>query len=118
MHRREWRKQCRERRRAARAAAPPTPQQLADRNMPPDPPANLSHEQLWEAAVTVIAELGDPEAAARVGAERHNWYRLQRVCQILMQNGGRPLSEMDVDTQKEPDYDFRWAWAWLLDHAG
>lgn len=106
---REWRRQCNARRRAAREALPPSPSQLADRNMPGDPPAGLSREQLWDAAVDVIVGLGDPEAAGRVREERHNWYRLMRVCQILLGNEGRKLSEMDIDTRQEPDYDFRWA---------
>jgi hypothetical protein len=32
---------------------------------------------------------------------------LQRVLQILLQNGGKPLSEMDIDTTKPLDDDFR-----------
>ncbi|KAI8466279.1 MAG: IPP transferase-domain-containing protein [Monoraphidium minutum] len=64
-------------------------------------------QELWDAAAAVISDLGDPDAAARVRAERHNWYRLQRVCQILLQNGGRPLAEVDIDTSRELDYDFR-----------
>jgi hypothetical protein len=101
----EWRKQCAARRAAARAAAPPGPE---DRNMPPGAPLGLSREALWAAAVGVISDLGDAEAAARVGAELYNWYRLMRVGQILVANPGAKLSDMDIDTQREPDYDFRW----------
>jgi tRNA A37 N6-isopentenylltransferase MiaA len=67
----------------------------------------LSEEQRWDVAVDVVQQLGDPETAARIRAERNNWYRLQRVLQILVQNGGKPLSELDVDTTKDLDYDFR-----------
>jgi hypothetical protein len=33
--------------------------------------------------------------------------RLQRVLQILVQNGGAPLSQQDIDMTKPLDYDFR-----------
>jgi tRNA dimethylallyltransferase len=69
--------------------------------------AVLSEEQRWDAAVGVVADLGDPQSAERVRKERNNWYRLQRVVQILVLNGGKPLSEMDVDTTRELEYDFR-----------
>jgi tRNA A37 N6-isopentenylltransferase MiaA len=75
----------------------------------------LQEEQRWDVAVDVVQQLGDPETAARIRAERNNWYRLQRVLQILVQNGGKPLSQLDVDTTKELDYDFRWAWCVLGD---
>lgn len=68
----------------------------------------LPDELRWDVAVDVVQEMGDPETAARIRGERNNWYRLQRVLQILLQNGGKPLSEMDVDTTRELDYDFRW----------
>jgi tRNA A37 N6-isopentenylltransferase MiaA len=68
----------------------------------------LQEEQRWDVAVDVVQQLGDPETAVRIRAERNNWYRLQRVLQILLQNGGKPLSQLDVDTTKELDYDFRW----------
>jgi len=104
----QWRKQCQERRAAARgSAAPPPPAKPADRNMPPEPPPGLSRDELWDAAAGVIGQLGDEETEVRVRAERHNWYRLMRVCQILLQNGGKPLREMDVDREAELDYDFR-----------
>ncbi len=55
-----------------------------------------------------IEALGDPESAARVRTERNNHYRLQRVLQVLLQNGGEPLSAHDIDTTQPLDYDFRW----------
>lgn len=70
--------------------------------------AQLQPQQRWDVAVDVVQQLGDAEAAARIRAERNNWYRLQRVLQILIINGGKPLSELDIDTTKELDYDFRW----------
>ena len=103
----EWRRVCAERRRAARGAAPPTAKELRDGNMPPDPPPGLSREALWAAAARVVADLGDPAAAARVAAERHNWYRLMRVCQILISNPGKTLAELDADAAAPPDFDFR-----------
>jgi hypothetical protein len=42
-----------------------------------------------------------------VRPERNNYYRLQRVLQILVQNGGVPLSQQDIDTSKALDYDYR-----------
>jgi tRNA dimethylallyltransferase len=71
--------------------------------------AALTDEQRWHLAVDVVEQLGDAATASRIRAERNNWYRLQRVLQILLQNGGKPLSEMDIDTAKPLDYDFRWA---------
>jgi tRNA dimethylallyltransferase len=79
---------------AAADAAGVTPEQL-------DPAAR------WAAATALVAQLGDPDSAARVAAERNNWYRLQRVLQVLLQNGGRPLAEHDIDTTRPLDYDFR-----------
>ncbi|WIA19790.1 hypothetical protein OEZ85_005701 [Tetradesmus obliquus] len=69
--------------------------------------AALSDEQRWDLAVDVVQQLGDSATAGRIRGERNNWYRLQRVLQILVQNGGKPLSEMDVDITKPLDYDFR-----------
>jgi tRNA dimethylallyltransferase len=71
--------------------------------------AALTDDQRWDLAVDVVRQLGDAATAGRIRAERNNWYRLQRVLQILLQNGGKPLSEMDIDTTKPLDYDFRWA---------
>lgn len=39
--------------------------------------------------------------------ERNNYYRLQRAVQILIQNGGKPMSAQDVQTEAPLDYDFR-----------
>ena len=70
-------------------------------------PKDLDPDTKWTAATALVAQLGDPEAATRVAAEKNNYYRLQRALQILLQNGGRPLSNHDVDTAKDLDYDFR-----------
>jgi len=67
----------------------------------------LPAEQRWDVAVDIVEDLGDPETAVRIRGEKNNWYRLQRVLQILLQNGGKPLSQLDIDTTKELDYDFR-----------
>eukprot|EP00878_Enallax_costatus_P043996 GHUV01052132.1.p1 GENE.GHUV01052132.1~~GHUV01052132.1.p1 ORF type:complete len:379 (+),score=154.70 GHUV01052132.1:476-1612(+) len=84
------------------------PALTAFNNIPPAATAaGLSEEQQWNVAVDLVAQLGDPETAERIRAERNNWYRLQRVLQILLQNGGVPLSEMDIDTTKPLDHDFR-----------
>jgi tRNA A37 N6-isopentenylltransferase MiaA len=97
---------------AAAAAAAAAADAIA--KLPPVSPAaaaaarQLQEEQRWDVAVDVVQQLGDPETAVRIRAERNNWYRLQRVLQILIQNGGKPLSQLDVDTTKELDYDFRW----------
>jgi tRNA dimethylallyltransferase len=101
---------------AAAAAAADTAEELAalSRFLPVDPAsaaaaAQLQPQQRWDVAVDVVQQLGDAEAAARIRAERNNWYRLQRVLQILIINGGKPLSQLDIDTTKELDFDFRWA---------
>lgn len=44
--------------------------------------AGLTEDQRWDVAVDVVADLGDPQTAARIRAERNNWYRLQRVMQV------------------------------------
>ncbi len=68
----------------------------------------LSEQQRWDVAADLVASLGDPQAAERVRSERNNMYRLQRVLQILVQNGGTPLSQQDIDMTCPLDYDFRW----------
>jgi tRNA dimethylallyltransferase len=96
------------------AAAAAAAEQAAIAKLPPVSPAaaqaaaQLPDAQRWDVAVDIVEQLGDPETATRIRAERNNWYRLQRVLQILVQNGGKPLSQLDVDTTKELDYDFRW----------
>jgi tRNA dimethylallyltransferase len=100
--------------RPAAAAAAAAAEQAALAKLPPVSPAaaqaaaQLPDAQRWDVAVDVVEQLGDPATAARIRDERNNWYRLQRVLQILVQNGGKPLSQLDVDTTKELDYDFRW----------
>jgi tRNA dimethylallyltransferase len=71
------------------------------------PLQDLDLDAKWTAAAALVGKLGDPEAAARVAAEKNNYYRLQRVLQILLQNGGQPLSSHDIDTDKDLDFDFR-----------
>jgi hypothetical protein len=109
MSKKDWRRHCAARRREARGAAAPAPDAPPDRNMPPGAPPGLSRDALWDAAAGVISDLGDAEAAARVRGERHNWYRLMRVAQILLATPGAKLSDMDIDRGRELDYDFRWA---------
>jgi hypothetical protein len=36
-------------------------------------------------------------------------YRVKSFDRVVLQNGGKPLSDMDVDTTQPLDYDFRWA---------
>ncbi|KAF6256678.1 IPP transferase-domain-containing protein [Scenedesmus sp. NREL 46B-D3] len=91
-----------------KAATPPSnPQTAAEARALVQQAWDAAAAERWELAVDVVQQLGDAATAARVRAERNNWYRLQRVLQILLQNGGTPLSEMDVDTTKPLDYDFR-----------
>lgn len=39
--------------------------------------------------------------------ERNNYYRLKRALQILVQTGGKPLSDQALVTDSPLDYDFR-----------
>lgn len=49
----------------------------------------------------------------RIGAERNNYYRLERALAILTMHPGSKLSDFDIDPSKPLDYDFRWVWvAW------
>jgi tRNA dimethylallyltransferase len=67
----------------------------------------LSETEAWEAAASTLSDAGDPQAAARVAAERNNYYRLLRALQILLVSGGKPLSAQDLDAAKPWNYDFR-----------
>lgn len=43
----------------------------------------------------------------RIGAERNNYYRLERALCILTMHPGSKLTDFDVDPNKSLDYDFR-----------
>eukprot|EP00887_Chlorella_sp_A99_P000641 scaffold5.g641.t1 len=68
----------------------------------------LSQEERWAVGVALVrGRLRDPGAAARLEGEPNNWYRLQRVVDILLQSGGRTLAELDADPSAAPAYDCR-----------
>ncbi|EIE19274.1 isopentenyl transferase, partial [Coccomyxa subellipsoidea C-169] len=62
-------------------------------------------EERWEVGIAKIAALGDPASAER--EVPGNYYRLNRVLEILLGTGGRPLAELNLDTGAPLDYDFR-----------
>ena len=68
----------------------------------------LTMEEKWKAGVELVRQLGDTEAANRLEhQETNNWYRMNRVLDILMQRPGKTLAELDADAATPPDYDFR-----------
>lgn len=67
----------------------------------------LSEAEKWEAGAALVEKLGDTESASRLRTEPNNYYRLQRVVDILLQSGGKPLAALNLDEAAPPDYDFR-----------
>ncbi|CAK0779903.1 hypothetical protein CVIRNUC_004884 [Coccomyxa viridis] len=66
----------------------------------------LTSEQKWEAGRQLVTSLGDPGSAERLAEVPGNWYRLNRVLEILLSTG-RPLGELNLDVEAPLDYDFR-----------
>jgi hypothetical protein len=50
---------------------------------------------------------GTPRLGCRIRPERNNFYRLQRVLQILVQSGGVPLAQQDVPSDQPLEHDYR-----------
>lgn len=68
----------------------------------------LTVEEKWKAGVDLVRSLGDPETADRLlHQEVNNWYRMNRVVDILLQAPGKTLAELDRDDTASPEYDFR-----------
>ncbi|EFN51365.1 hypothetical protein CHLNCDRAFT_55198 [Chlorella variabilis] len=67
----------------------------------------LSVGERWEAGAALVAALGDEESAARLRREPNNQYRLLRIVDILLQSGGRPLADQDLDAGTPTHYDCR-----------
>lgn len=67
----------------------------------------LTAEERWAASVALVSQLGDPQSAERLRGELNNQYRLLRVVDILLQSGGKPLADQDLNAQRLPDYDCR-----------
>ncbi|KAK9915049.1 hypothetical protein WJX75_004116 [Coccomyxa subellipsoidea] len=66
----------------------------------------LSAEERWEVGIAKVATLGDTTSAERLREVPGNYYRLNRVLEILLATG-RPLAELDLDVGAPLDYDFR-----------
>lgn len=68
----------------------------------------LTVEEKWKAGVELVRSLGDSDTADRLlHQEVNNWYRMNRVVDILLQAPGKTLSELDRDDGATPKYDFR-----------
>jgi tRNA dimethylallyltransferase len=67
----------------------------------------LTEEEKWTAGVNVIASLGDTESAERLRNESNNYYRLQRVVDILLQSPGKTLKDLNLNEAAPLDFDFR-----------
>ncbi|KAL4434476.1 hypothetical protein ABPG75_000917 [Micractinium tetrahymenae] len=68
---------------------------------------DLSPEERWAAAVALVESLGDAATAERLRGEFNNQYRLLRVVDILLQSGGKPLADLDLNEERPTDYDCR-----------
>ncbi|CAL8468281.1 g7821 [Coccomyxa elongata] len=66
----------------------------------------LTAEEQWEVGRVQVAALGDPFTAERLKEVPGNYYRLNRVLEIVLATR-RPLAELDLDTEAPLDYDFR-----------
>ncbi|CAL5221867.1 g4129 [Coccomyxa viridis] len=67
--------------------------------------SSLPPEQQWEVSRQLVASLGDPSSAERLKEVPGNWYRLNRVLDILLSTG-RPLGELNLDVEAPLDYKF------------
>lgn len=67
----------------------------------------LAAEEKWAIGVAIVRSLGDPDSASRLAEVPNNYYRLQRVVEILMGSKGTPLAALDLDTAAPLAYDFR-----------
>jgi tRNA dimethylallyltransferase len=67
----------------------------------------LTEEEKWTAGVNLIANLGDLESAERLRNESNNYYRLQRVVDILLQSPGKTLKDLNLNEAAPLDFDFR-----------
>lgn len=68
----------------------------------------LTPEEQWEVGVDLVRKLGDEETADRLlHQEVNNWYRMNRVVDILLQAPGKTLADLDAQDGGSPVYDFR-----------
>ena len=68
----------------------------------------LTASERWEVGVELVRSLGDDETADRLMyQEVNNWYRMNRVVDILLQAPGKTLAELDAESGGTPLYDFR-----------
>lgn len=67
----------------------------------------LTEEEKWNAGVNLIENLGDIESANRLRHESNNYYRLQRVVDILLQSPGKTLKDLNLNEAAPLDFDFR-----------
>lgn len=68
---------------------------------------SLTEEETWNAGVNLIKNLGDIESADRLRNESNNYYRLQRVVDILLQSPGKTLKDLNLNEAAPLDFDFR-----------
>lgn len=68
---------------------------------------SLTEEEKWNAGVNLIKNLGDIESADRLRNESNNYYRLQRVVDILLQSPGKTLRDLNLNEAAPLDFDFR-----------
>lgn len=66
----------------------------------------LTKPETWQAAVQLVASMGDPVSAKRLEDQPNSWYRLKRVLQILL-DSGKPLPEQDIRLTNTLRYDVR-----------
>ena len=68
----------------------------------------LMPEEKWLAGVELVRDLGDEDTARRLQEqEANNWYRMNRVVDILLQAPGKTLADLDRDGTAPVEYDFR-----------
>ena len=67
----------------------------------------LTAEEKWVLGTNLIATSGDPESAQRVRAETNNYYRLNRVLEVVLHTG-KPMSDFEAKASSVAEYDFRW----------
>lgn len=69
----------------------------------------LTQEDKWKAGVALVRSLGDEATADRLlYQEVNNWYRMQRVVDILLQAPGKTLADLNNDPDgHDKEYDFR-----------
>lgn len=67
----------------------------------------LTQDDRWLAGVNLVRMLGDEETADRLlYQEVYNWYRMNRVVDILLQAPGKTLADLDAESGNS-NYEFR-----------